>query len=122
MLYMCKYETRGCVIVMKKKEFIINDLLSKIYQNYYTEGKLPTQRNLAKFYKVSRYTIQEAISKLNDIGVIDVVQGSGIFIKENAKQNPLIYNSITARSEEHTSELQSRGHLVCRLLLEKKKE
>src|SRR5439155_19566446 len=26
----------------------------------------------------------------------------------------------TSRSEEHTSELQSRGHLVCRLLLEKK--
>src|SRR5207253_4483547 len=26
------------------------------------------------------------------------------------------------RSEEHTSELQSRGHLVCRLLLEKKKQ
>src|SRR5690625_6920794 len=32
----------------------------------------------------------------------------------------LIYKSI--RSEEHTSELQSRGHLVCRLLLEKKKQ
>src|SRR5690554_7587736 len=29
--------------------------------------------------------------------------------------------SCTARSEEHTSELQSRPHLVCRLLLEKKK-
>src|SRR5439155_18540522 len=28
---------------------------------------------------------------------------------------------ISTRSEEHTSELQSRGHLVCRLLLEKKK-
>src|SRR5690625_5321288 len=27
---------------------------------------------------------------------------------------------IEGRSEEHTSELQSRGHLVCRLLLEKK--
>src|SRR5437870_9391855 len=27
----------------------------------------------------------------------------------------------SSRSEEHTSELQSRGHLVCRLLLEKKK-
>src|SRR5215510_8359226 len=26
----------------------------------------------------------------------------------------------SSRSEEHTSELQSRGHLVCRLLLEKK--
>src|SRR5690625_3140470 len=30
--------------------------------------------------------------------------------------------SHNGRSEEHTSELQSRGHLVCRLLLEKKKE
>src|SRR2546429_4967538 len=30
--------------------------------------------------------------------------------------------AISARSEEHTSELQSRLHLVCRLLLEKKKE
>src|SRR2546422_1322574 len=29
--------------------------------------------------------------------------------------------SPTSRSEEHTSELQSRLHLVCRLLLEKKK-
>src|SRR5437660_6852273 len=30
--------------------------------------------------------------------------------------------SCSSRSEEHTSELQSRGHLVCRLLLEKKKK
>src|SRR3989442_4857297 len=30
--------------------------------------------------------------------------------------------SAKIRSEEHTSELQSRPHLVCRLLLEKKKE
>src|SRR5690554_7515098 len=32
-----------------------------------------------------------------------------------------ITNRISKRSEEHTSELQSRPHLVCRLLLEKKK-
>src|SRR5690625_6520134 len=31
-------------------------------------------------------------------------------------------NPSTTRSEEHTSELQSRGQLVCRLLLEKKKK
>src|SRR5690625_6415786 len=30
-------------------------------------------------------------------------------------------DSFMCRSEEHTSELQSRGHLVCRLLLEKQK-
>src|SRR5690625_6152024 len=32
------------------------------------------------------------------------------------------YRETQLRSEEHTSELQSRGHLVCRLLLEKKKK
>src|SRR2546429_2181593 len=31
------------------------------------------------------------------------------------------FNFVQQRSEEHTSELQSRLHLVCRLLLEKKK-
>src|SRR5437870_8075839 len=34
----------------------------------------------------------------------------------------LLQRSELLRSEEHTSELQSRGHLVCRLLLEKKKQ
>src|SRR5690625_876880 len=34
----------------------------------------------------------------------------------------VIRGATTHRSEEHTSELQSRGHLVCRLLLEKKKK
>src|SRR2546422_7111511 len=33
-----------------------------------------------------------------------------------------IISATTGRSEEHTSELQSRLHLVCRLLLEKKKK
>src|SRR5690625_5684898 len=40
----------------------------------------------------------------------------GLNPRETAKS---IINNC--RSEEHTSELQSRGHLVCRLLLEKKK-
>src|SRR3712207_7443528 len=34
----------------------------------------------------------------------------------------LRYQLMTNRSEEHTSELQSRQYLVCRLLLEKKKK
>src|SRR5690625_7075311 len=33
-----------------------------------------------------------------------------------------VRDTARERSEEHTSELQSRGHLVCRLLLEKKKK
>src|SRR2546429_5779775 len=35
---------------------------------------------------------------------------------------PELIAILAKRSEEHTSELQSRLHLVCRLLLEKKKE
>src|SRR5438445_13901363 len=34
---------------------------------------------------------------------------------------PAVQRSLDRRSEEHTSELQSRQYLVCRLLLEKKK-
>src|SRR3989442_10181646 len=38
------------------------------------------------------------------------------------RRSPLFcYLTVLRRSEEHTSELQSRPHLVCRLLLEKKK-
>src|SRR3712207_8056014 len=37
-------------------------------------------------------------------------------------QTPILRNHELERSEEHTSELQSRQYLVCRLLLEKKKK
>src|SRR5437870_8273076 len=39
-----------------------------------------------------------------------------------AEDQKTIQPGPIVRSEEHTSELQSRGHLVCRLLLEKKKK
>src|SRR2546422_3508556 len=52
----------------------------------------------------------------------DTLRGTenGFVAKLDASGHPLIYS--TYRSEEHTSELQSRLHLVCRLLLEKKKK
>src|SRR2546421_3855510 len=40
----------------------------------------------------------------------------------DSRAGDLNYNGSAPRSEEHTSELQSRSDLVCRLLLEKKKE
>src|SRR5262245_64992925 len=42
-------------------------------------------------------------------------------VAELAKMNPVPVHFRAHRSEEHTSELQSLRHLVCRLLLEKKK-
>src|SRR5437660_5580479 len=49
-------------------------------------------------------------------GQLPVDEGRVLFGGED-----LTNRAPEARSEEHTSELQSRGHLVCRLLLEKKK-
>src|SRR5690625_6848087 len=55
-------------------------------------------------------------------------RGPGMERKDLLEANAKIFSvqgkaiNDHARSEEHTSELQSRGHLVCRLLLEKKKE
>src|SRR5436309_8752773 len=47
-------------------------------------------------------------------GVVSLAMYGGIFLRN-------VTASEDARSEEHTSELQSREKLVCRLLLEKKK-
>ncbi|MCU5774703.1 GntR family transcriptional regulator [Erwiniaceae bacterium BAC15a-03b] len=83
---------------MKKKEFVTQDLLSKIYQQSSPPlNKLPPERQLAEEYGVSRFTIRQALEKLVSIGVINVVQGSGIYISERARSNPLVYNSITEK-------------------------
>src|SRR5437870_9041023 len=56
-------------------------------------------------------------------GTLIAAKPSGRYWTENLRErkffDPLM---ALSRSEEHTSELQSRGHLVCRLLLEKKKK
>ena len=46
---------------------------------------------------------------------------SSKIIGDNLNLKMILIAIALIRSEEHTSELQSRGHLVCRLLLEKKK-
>src|SRR5690625_1504358 len=67
------------------------------------------------------------------IFLVDVVarfvatKGKWKYLKENPfdvvsvipLEDSLLLARFARRSEEHTSELQSRGHLVCRLLLEK---
>src|SRR5689334_23499556 len=43
-------------------------------------------------------------------------------VARQEKGRPAVQDQLGPRSEEHTSELQSQFHLVCRLLLEKKKK
>src|SRR5690554_6691834 len=65
------------------------------------------------FYREANRRIFRAMARLFQQGqVVDPVT-----VSEELKQS----DELEARSEEHTSELQSRPHLVCRLLPEKKK-
>src|SRR5690625_4491914 len=77
---------------------------------------------------MSNGLVVERKGKNSDLKVIDPngekagQQLLNSFVEELAIDLPKFMNSSNkekARSEEHTSELQSRGHLVCRLLLEK---
>src|SRR3712207_7136296 len=57
-------------------------------------------------------TVRVPADNAEIVGVRDVVGQEGL---------NRVFEVLRARSEEHTSELQSRQYLVCRLLLEKKK-
>src|SRR2546428_2949852 len=66
-----------------------------------------------------RRLLEDPFERMREVGaasglkVADVGAGRGFFTVAAAE--------LVGRSEEHTSELQSRSDLVCRLLLEKKK-
>src|SRR5690625_6044661 len=59
---------------------------------------------------------EAVLPKTSDVDMVIVTNHENLGLK----LGKFMYNNVL-RSEEHTSELQSRGHLVCRLLLEKKK-
>src|SRR2546429_913168 len=52
---------------------------------------------------------------------LSVIASDGLQLFQMVCRGHRVLGTISLRSEEHTSELQSRLHLVCRLLLEKKK-
>src|SRR5690554_7315311 len=62
-----------------------------------------------------------SLSNYSAVGTLaSKISRNSIMIEGKLAQ--IMYVSLYRRSEEHTSELQSRPHLVCRLLLEKKKK
>src|SRR3712207_8580051 len=81
----------------------------------------PPRSTLFPYTTLFRSNISNALEKgditsktLTVTGGVQKVLGEDVSIELKEK-------SVTKRSEEHTSELQSRQYLVCRLLLEKKK-
>src|SRR5690554_6977387 len=84
-----------------------------------------SKKILGEFEQVS-IKPQQATAEKVEQGIYFVSKGNKVhllreLIKERPGESILVF-SRTKRSEEHTSELQSRPHLVCRLLLEKKKK
>src|SRR5207253_9644243 len=75
---------------------------SGIPGNFHTDS---TWRELATWVRLGMTPMQ---------AIAGATRWPAVFLKKEKDIGTL------ARSEEHTSELQSRGHLVCRLLLEKK--
>src|SRR5437870_5902916 len=60
-------------------------------------------------------------SAYNDAAGVTAQFNKNLLVRANRELGADFDLNRWQRSEEHTSELQSRGHLVCRLLLEKKK-
>src|SRR5205809_2762597 len=66
-------------------------------------------------------------SVVDEVVAVDVIDEAVVVVVppvagDLAGVGPDVGGQVGVRSEEHTSELQSRLHLVCRLLLEKKKK
>src|SRR5205809_263245 len=88
---------------------------------------LATMQKLARYW-TTEYDWRKVEAKLNSYPqFITEIDGLDIhFVHVRSKEKNALPVIVThgwpgSRSEEHTSELQSRLHLVCRLLLEKKK-
>lgn len=70
--------------IMREKlsDIIFDQLLEMIKAGEYVEGeKLPSEKDLAKYFNVSRVPIREAMSKLAQIGYIESHQGKGSYIR-----------------------------------------
>src|SRR2546430_10540536 len=74
----------------------------------------PPRSTLFPYTTLFRSTVKAA-------GFATTTGPTGIFLLANLSAGHYQFSAGAARSEEHTSELQSQSNLVCRLLLEKKK-
>src|SRR5690554_3560128 len=92
------------------------------YDYYQPEAYMPSSDT----YIEKDASINDEIDKLRHSATAALFERRDVIVVASVSciyglGNPNEYRDLVLRSEEHTSELQSRPHLVCRLLLEKKK-
>lgn len=65
-----------------KCDYVTEQLKDKITTGFYKDGdQLPPEPILCEMFGVSRITVREALKKLNMMGLIDIQQGKGTFVK-----------------------------------------
>src|SRR5687768_18231822 len=79
----------------------------------------PTRRS--SDLSICRSVLKSEITWMSSRKPMIEMRSCGLAVRKKSRA-ALRMKSIRSRSEEHTSELHSRLHLVCRLLLEKKKK
>ena len=70
------------VVKDRLSDQVARELQTMICNNLYRIGdKLPVENDLAQMFQVSRVTIREAVRMLSIMGILDVRQGDGTFVK-----------------------------------------
>src|SRR3712207_7248967 len=92
----------------------------KVLRELQTDARI-SYAELGRRVGLTTPAVIERVRKLEDAGIITGYRAEIDTAKIGLPITAFVRMSITGRSEEHTSELQSRQYLVCRLLLEKKK-
>src|SRR5690554_7050775 len=90
-----------------------------------TDQTIPESSGLAyvddfRLLSYNVYMLPEVLAAWNHHGRAQMIVQADFMQGQDAIILQELFDIGPARSEEHTSELQSRPHLVCRLLLEKK--
>ena len=96
------------------KEEIKNDILNKKYE---VGEKIPSERELASFYSVTRVTVQKAMNSLEQEGFIERVHGKGMFVLKNTEGNIYIFNneksdSVLGFSREFKNKVKISSELI----------
>src|SRR2546421_8212172 len=84
---------------------------------------IPVREHDVPARTINPHATRDAVTPVGDPGIVPLVGAPGARTHAvTFARRCAIVRSSQNRSEEHTSELQSRSDLVCRLLLEKKKK
>lgn len=112
--------TLNPIPVPKKKkmsELVIEQLKVMVEAEGIDPGdRFPTEQELVKIFGVSRTSVREALSILNQAGYLEIVQGKGIFLKHYFSDTPFDLQMTKTSNEDHLSHLiEARKAVECEL-------